>query len=73
MAIMKHTTYAHGMQLWEMTDHELRVEAARAGMESNRYDEIMAELEERAAYRRSMGGPRRPGWHSATDLLTEGS
>lgn len=35
-----------------MTDGELRAELARTPEETNRYDEIMAELEERVLIRR---------------------
>lgn len=59
------------MQLWEMTDHELRAELARTEETSNRYDEIMAELEDRTVVRRSMC-KRRTGWHSVTEIR-EGS
>lgn len=40
------------VRLCEMTDGELRAELARTPEETNRYDEIMAELEERVLIRR---------------------
>lgn len=68
---MQRAMYDAGMQLWAMTDGELRAELARVEAESLRHDEIMEELEDRTIRRRAPR--RRYGWHSATDIHTEGS
>lgn len=56
------------MQPREMTDSEIRAELATLDKTSDRYQDLMTELEERVLLRRSDWGPPR-GWHSAMDEL----
>lgn len=62
------------MELSEMTDGQLRRELACTEEHTQRYDDLMEELEGRMIFRnsrRTAGAadmlPRSEGWHSSTD------